>query len=326
MRTSRLLVLPLFIGFLGLLPATASAQLKDAQDKGWSVLKEGYALVASMQSNKSNRTRANFDAALAKILTSMADMKPYIEKMGAQVDDQDKSYASGCRNEILKTWSGVSDAHQRLKNAYEAARESPEKLAEISDELDKLKAALEQYETTFKASYQNYRAKWDEINNATTKMNADFKTFKDKFKALEDQEMSLLRRADELKAEETRIREEKVKLHELADQLAVADKALAERFANVDRDSDQWQRFVEETKKLSPIRERLFDGRLSNLARNSQILGKQEENARELDKVTDAMDAALPELEKYYPLKMIQRFKKWNDEFPASTYSFQSLK
>jgi DNA repair exonuclease SbcCD ATPase subunit len=318
----------LALALVGLLPAAARAQLKDAQDKGWSVLKDGYALVVSMKDNKSNRTRANFETALSKIMTSMADMSSYIDKMGDKVADEDKSYAAGLKDNIKNAWKGVADAREKTARAFDAAKDSPEKLAEISDELDKLKSSLEQYETACKAAYLNYKARWDDIKSALDKANDNLKSVRDKIKSLDDQDESLTRDESSVSAEMDKIWEQNRKISEAVDKLHVQKLEIQKNMEQAFKDgkADDYKRYAAELDKMPPLYHQIILKRIEVMEKLDTLDDKMIRIAKDKDKVAKDTESALEAMGKVEPLKLLQRFSLWDTEFPARSYSFQTLR
>jgi chromosome segregation ATPase len=318
----------LTIVLVGLFPTAAPAQLKDAQERGWSVLKDGYAVVASMRDNKSNRTRANFETALGKVASSMADMSPYIDRMGEKVADEDKAYAAGLKDNIRSAWKGVAETQDKCRRAYDAAKDDPAKLAEISDELEKLKAALEQYETACKAAYNNYKARWDEIKTAMDKVDADFKAAKDKLDGLDKQDDALVKEEKSLNAEADKVWEEQQKLNKAAFELFVLRDGIKEKLyrAMSDRKSDDYKRYEAEYKKSCSLTLPIIEAQAAAITKMRKLEEDLWRKEQDRAKLAKEIDAALDQMSKVEPLKLLQRYSLWDAEFPAKNYSFQSLK
>jgi chromosome segregation ATPase len=316
------LVIILFGGF----PAIARAQLQKAQERGWSGLKDAYSVVASMKDNKSNRTPSNFETVLGKTLTATADMKPYVEKMGEKVADEDRSYATGLRDNVLNALNSVAEARDKLKSAYDAAKDTPGKMEEMTDDIDRLKYAMERYDEVCKNVYQAYKGRWEEIYNKTNQLNKDGGEARDKLKGLLAKLSALEKEELALEAEKEKLNESQKKLTEALQKINDTIKAMEEKWTRetVDGKAEDAKRTSDEMARLGPVRGELMDRRLDNVAHASQILDAQKKRIEEEKKVQKEIETAA--LNPTVQLVAPERFVRWDTEFPAKSYSYQSLK
>lgn len=320
----------LVVALLGVFPAVAAAQLKDAQEKGWSVLKDGYGIVVAMRDNKGNRTRGNFETALGKLTSSMADMTTAIERMGGKVADEDRGYATGLRDNILGARRGVTDAHEKLRQAFEASKDNPDKLAEISNELTALVTALEQFETAAKAAYLNSKAKWDELQKEFEKLDAAAKAASDKIDAVNKVDDDLAKEEVSLSAELEKVHEDWRKLNKVSDEVEVlwfTTKRNRDQ-AYRDRNAQEIKRHSDKLLEVYDLQAKLIESRVATMkklaAAQAAIDAKAQQRAANWREMKPAREqaAAVDEV----ALKLFGRFTLWDAEFPARTYSFQTLR
>lgn len=317
----------LAVAFLGTFPAVAPAQLQDAQEAGWSVLKEAYGDVSTMRGDKGARTQGNFEDALRQISSSMANMSPHIDRMGAKVADEDKAYAAGLRDNIKAAQRGVGDAHEALRRAVEAKKQDG-KLEEISDEIDRLKTALEQYETACKAAYQNYKAKWDELKNTMDTTDAAFKAAKAKADALEAKDEALAKEEDALQAEWDKAQDEGEKINKMVDDMLILKETIKEKLYKAfdDQNTAEYDRQKEELRKALAATHNIVKLRLALTAKLDAIGDKYYAKNKERQTAAQESEAAMEEMAKLRPLPALVRFSLWDAEFPAKSYAFQALR
>ena len=321
--------LPPLIALLVLgLSNRAFAQLYDMQERGWSMLNDGYAIVLNLNTTKSERTKNNIETATTKIQYALETMSPYIDKIGDKVADEDKTYASGIKNEVRNTWKGVESANDKLRRLYNENKDSPEKLAAITDEFNNLKAAIQQFETTCKAAYNNSKSRWEEIQASMQKTEGEFKTADEKSDAVNAKDDELFKEELALKADRDRALEEVKKLDTMADQIEEAWLTAAKNrnAAIKDRNADLVKRYSEDLEKVRQMQEKLIDARVDALQKFGTALQAFERKERERKQNWRDMQAALEQSRKIDPFKLFQRFRLWDQEFPAKNYTFKTLK
>jgi chromosome segregation ATPase len=306
----------------------AFAQFRDVQDKGWSGLKDGYGVLSSMCDNKSNRTRDNFDTALRKILSSMADMSPSIDKMGDKVDDQDKSYATGLRDNIRSAWKGVAEAHEKARRAYDDAKDSPDKLAELTDELTNLKKAIETYETACKAAYSNYKSRWDDLKKDVDTADSNMKNAKDKVDSLDRKSKDVEKDITSLIDDLNKLDDDKRKLSSASVELWQKKDAIRDRLSRAitDRKADDYNSAADDYKKACQLNLRVIELQVANIKKRHEVDDKYYDKDQDLKKVEEDTNAALDDMSKAVPLPKLQRFSLWDNEFPGKDYSFKTLR
>jgi len=318
-----------FVPVLILSPAgNAFAQFKDVQEKSWSTLKDGYSVLSSMCDDKSNRTQSNFDTALGKILSSMADMRSPIDKMGDAVDDQDKSYAQGLRDNITSAWKAVADAHQKAKDAYDNNKDSAEKLAGVSDELKNLKTALEAYETACKTAALNYKARWDDLKKDVETQQGNWKSANDKVDSLEQKSEDIQKEISSLIAEVDKVEDETRQLDKAALQLFVQRGAIKDKLKQAVKDGklDDINSAEADLDKTFDLTTRIMDMQVANGKKSQELNDKWYNKEQELKKNEADTHSAITDANKLLPYPKIQRFSKWDAEFPGNSYSFKTLR
>jgi DNA repair exonuclease SbcCD ATPase subunit len=315
------------IVLLGSSPADSHAQLKDVQDNGWSTLQDAYKLVKSMAGDKGERKDKNFRTALILTLTSMDKMKGYIQKMGAGVaDKEDKACASCVRENILKAWDEVVAKYDWLKRAYEAGITLGQ-LETIEKELQDLQKAIENYSLAVEVAFKNYKAQWSVINEAQSKNADNFKALKEKINELDAKEKAVDKEVASISDQIKKAQEFHQKItKEIDDLLVKKEEVKAKMFKAFDEGKgDEYQRYAEEwSTKIVPQNHKLIVLRIATNAKIENLWDQHESKDMERSKAAEALEAALNQLEKVAPVKVRERIKRWDNEFPEKM-SFKSL-
>jgi hypothetical protein len=311
-------------------PARAHAQLKQAQERGWTNLKDAYALIVSMRDSKSNRTRSNYETALGKLLTSMSDMSPYIDKMGERVGDEERSWAAGIRDSTRTALCAMIDPYERLKRAVESNRDSSDKLAELSDEIERMKVAIEAFEGACRGAFNNYVDRWNVLKRAMDEFDAQVRSAQDRVDPLRAQHDALYRQEATLLADQRRAADDYARLTTMADDLLVQFTQIwdLQKRSTTENNLTNSERYRADYLRVKENAARLIDLRIATNDRMVQLAAdiKRKEQER-VEKWREMM----PYIDQYVLVQnrflvVLGRWVLWDTEFPARDYRLMTLR